>query len=208
MAHGKPRMFVWKIPKLKVKFEVELSAADDYFELGYHNNFSKLETKSIQAWHKLTSAANLAVDIGSYVGVYSLVASRVGGAKQTLAVEPNPLAFQRLTDNLHRNCVTERVVAKQVAVGSKPGQVELVWPRNRNVSSSVQIYSPEEFNNLVGWWIKGPVVQLQTIDSLVQPYGKVDVIKIDVEGFEHEVLLGASKTLRKDSPYLIIEILK
>ena len=58
--------------------------------------------------------------------------------------------------------------------------------------------------------IKKPIieeikVELRTLDEVISPNLKIDLIKIDVEGAELEVLQGAKKLLTKDNPYVIFE---
>jgi FkbM family methyltransferase len=188
-------------------FKMELSVADDYFELGYRNELSKLELGSLKTWHRLSNGANCCVDVGSYLGLYTAVAARQGGAKVTVSLEPNPVAYSKLLRNLDRNKASGFIAARNVAAGKLNGEVDLIWPRNRRLSSSVQIFSPDEVPKLVGSWVKGPTVRIETLDSMLVDYGKIDLIKIDVEGFEKDVLDGALGVLNDFRPHLIVEIL-
>lgn len=123
------------------------------------------------------------LDVGANIGSYTVLASGAVGA-ETLCFEPVPKTFQHLLDNIHLNRLTDRVKAHNVAVGSEAGELEMMADQDTvNRVLADQVYT--------GAKVKVPVAALDEILA-----GRVPkLIKIDVEGFETQVLQGAAHTL-------------
>ena len=134
----------------------------------------------------LLKPGDLFVDVGANIGSYTILASGVSKAR-TLAFEPVPATYHRMMRNVLVNDLANSVEVVNAAVGSKAGVVKMTTgldTMNRVVSDS----------NL-------PCVDVPVVTLDEQLAGRVPVcIKIDVEGFETEVLAGAKQTL--DSPAL------
>jgi FkbM family methyltransferase len=125
------------------------------------------------------------VDVGANVGAYSLVASEQPRAR-VLAYEPHPATFALLQENLRRNERTN-VLASCAAVGDEVGTLSI---SDTPGSSTTHIATGEE-----GAVIKVPVVRLDV--ELERRELIADAIKIDVEGFEYQVLRGAGDALSR-----------
>lgn len=114
--------------------------------------------------------------------------------KRIYAFEPQRLVFQMLCANLVLNGVTN-VVAKQQAVGATYGHLYV---------PELDPEIPASFGSLaLGAFNEGERVERATLDSL-----KLDactLIKVDVEGMEEEVLLGALGTIEEYRPILYLE---
>lgn len=122
------------------------------------------------------------IDIGANVGAYSLfVASRTDGSARILAVEPQPDIFNRLVYNVGLNAFAT-IKAIECAVADKPGEVTLFLDAENSGESSVKI---------VGSGGATPLrVMGRTLLDLVgqEGYGRLDAVKLDVEGAEDLVL--------------------
>ena len=125
------------------------------------------------------------VDVGANVGAYSLVASEQPRAR-ALAYEPHPATFALLQENLRRNG-RKNVIASCAAVGDEEGVVSI---SDTPGSSTTHIASAEE-----GAVIQVPVVRLDL--ELERRELIADAIKIDVEGFEYQVLRGMGDALSR-----------
>jgi FkbM family methyltransferase len=138
---------------------------------------------------------DLFVDVGANAGIYTVLAAGAVGA-MTIAVEPIPHAFRRLCANIAVNGVHEKVVARNIGLGSR--ESTLRFTSNRDTMNKVI-----QDSTYGGPSIDVPVLSL---DSILQ--GKTPrLIKIDVEGWESEVIAGASATLRDRSLLgLIVEM--
>jgi FkbM family methyltransferase len=126
---------------------------------------------------------DLFVDVGANVGSYTILASGVVGCR-TVAFEPDPEAAATLERNVALNRIAERVEARRAAVGNRDGIIRF----------SVGL---DTVNHVVaGTNMPGRDVPMQTLDRAVFGAGLIPrLIKIDVEGFEADVLRGARAVL-------------
>lgn len=153
-------------------------------------------------------AGTTCLDVGANIGYYTMWMSRLslrGGSVH--AFEPNPLTFSFLQENVQANGL-ENVFVNNVAVGQRT-ETTLI-----NLDLPLPAEGPDGgVQNLGGWSLvrrrKGEhQVQVVSIDDYVaqKKIEKVSFIKIDVEGFEREVLAGARQTLEKMRPVIMIEL--
>lgn len=134
------------------------------------------------------------VDVGANVGVYSLLACSIPGV-EVLALEPSTAAFDRIRENVALNHLEDRVTLKKVALGRSHGRAKLTLDFDAMNSlvedESVQAAEP---------------VAVTTLDGVVDGIGMVALVKIDVEGWETEVLEGAVQCLTNQRPALLVEV--
>lgn len=134
------------------------------------------------------------IDIGANVGSYTVLASSHVGAN-SFSFEPVPATFSRLASNLLINQIHNKVTAFNIALGSEVGSI--------NFTSSFDTVNHVANNGEVDTIL----VPIETLDNILQHEKTPILLKIDVEGFETEVIKGASKTLRQeDLKAIIIEL--
>ena len=128
---------------------------------------------------------DLFVDVGANVGVYSVLAGGACGAR-TIACEPIGQALRDLRRNVALNDLGNRVEIRNCAVGAAPGTVRMTD-------------DSDTMNRVVEGASGGGVdVPVMTLDAILD--GRTPtLIKIDVEGYEEQVLAGAEATLRASS---------
>jgi len=137
---------------------------------------------------------DLFVDIGANIGTYTILAAKVVGAK-TISVEPLPATFAHLENNIHYNRVGNLVEAKNVGLAGERG----------NLCFSADM---DTMNHIVDDSYAGPSVPVDVLplDELLagrEPFA----MKIDVEGFERQVLAGGARTLAsKALQAIVIEV--
>lgn len=135
---------------------------------------------------------DLFVDIGANVGSYTILASKNAGA-ETVSIEPVPSTFEQLLDNINLNRLSEKVIALNIAVGQKSGRLRFTTSLD-TVNHVVPENSEEKAT------IEVPVQRLDDVLKEKSPF----LMKIDVEGFETEVLRGAEETLSRGTLQAII----
>lgn len=126
------------------------------------------------------------VDVGANVGSYTILAAAHVGCR-TWAFEPIPATFESLQANIRLNKATAQVRSFACAVGAQAGYVQITATLD-----TVNHVLPEWENGAVAG-IKVPVL---TIDEALPTDVHPALIKIDVEGFESEVLAGMQGRLR------------
>ena len=142
----------------------------------------------------------LFLDVGANYGVHSILFLSVG--IPTIAFEPNPNCFSYFQSVCELNGLEGRW--ERVAIGNKAGQVALVYPEKETWLGSV---SSDVVSNIKrSYEVITEQVPLKKLDDFFGdiPHNKI-LIKIDVEGFEHEVIQGASQLLRDCKPKIIFE---
>jgi FkbM family methyltransferase len=137
---------------------------------------------------------DVVIDVGSNIGDYTLLASKkVGDSGKVLSFEPLSETFLTLKRNLQLNKFTN-CISFQKAVGEKPGLANLY----KNNLSGTMGFLDSSLNgqNL----IKRDEIEVVTIDDVLtsKHIDVANMIKIDVEGFEYEVLLGCLQSFKEN----------
>jgi FkbM family methyltransferase len=128
----------------------------------------------------LLREGDLFVDVGANVGSYTVLASAVLGA-WTEAFEPVPVTADILEMNIRLNGISDRVSVHRLALGAQPSEVR--FTTDLDTCNHVAIGDEA-----------GILVRIETLDNVLR--GKCPLlIKMDVEGYEPEVLKGAEATL-------------
>lgn len=139
--------------------------------------------------HALTSPGDLVVDAGAHIGSFGL---RLAG-RRVVFVEPEPLTAEVLRANVAASADVVEGEVIEAAVGSVAGRASF------SVDRDVQ-------NQIVPEGSAGSVeVEMVTVDAIRRERGPVTLLKLDLEGFDLEGLLGASDTLAGDRPYVLVE---
>ena len=137
---------------------------------------------------------DLFIDIGANVGAYTILASSEINAK-TIAIEPVPSTYKNLMDNILINNIQENVKALNVGLGSKNGKLKFT----KSFDSVNHVATENETDTIE--------VDIDTLDTILLKEQCPILLKIDVEGFETEVIKGADATLlNKSLKAIIIEL--
>jgi FkbM family methyltransferase len=132
---------------------------------------------------------NLVFDIGSNVGTTVEFFSQK--ANKVVGFEPNP----RLVEILRRRFNNRNVIIDSRGLSNEIGEKKF---RIAN-ADTISTFSEDWVNNsrfTGGYsWNEGIIVETTTLDSVIEQYGTPDYIKIDVEGYEFEVLTSLTKVL-------------
>ncbi len=142
-------------------------------------------------------------DIGANVGYHSLTANSVIQSGTIYAFEPMPLVRAIFEEHMQLNSkliINKNIVLLPIAVSNEEKEVEFSNDETHR-DGNTYILGSYIFNG-TGNKIKVPC---QSIDGLIaQGYKIPDIIKIDVEGAEYDVLLGAKKTLERYQPHILL----
>jgi len=142
---------------------------------------------------RLCGAGTRAVDVGANHGDYTYRLLQAGAL--VVAVEPNPRMVAVLRHRFAAAVRRGRLTVEACALAERPGSATLHVPRDAAALGSLRRLSEGEEETIE--------VPCRTLDTLAG--GAADFVKIDVEGFEGEVVAGATETLRRDRPALLIE---
>jgi len=126
---------------------------------------------------------------------------------KVISFEPNSHVFARLKSNLILNQIDNSVDARPIALGSSVSSEQSFVPKNQIYSSGLQLKTANTRRDLSGWEVL-ETVQVRPLDlELKNQIDSVDVIKIDAEGYELEILRGATGVLKISKPLVFLECL-
>jgi len=143
-----------------------------------------------QFYSQLLPKGALVFDIGANVGTMTTIFVSLGA--KVVAVEPNP----DCATHIERTTSRDAVEVLQAAVGETNGVAELQISDRKDKMSSLSTEWREAVSkgnqDYIGLWNRKLKVPMITLDSLVQKYGLPFYIKVDVEGYEEQVLQALS----------------
>ena len=144
------------------------------------------------------------IDVGANAGVHALtMATAVGRRGRVLACEPNPRVAARLRDNAKLSG-TPQLAVHEVAIGDQVGTTQLYVPLDHRHGGGASLHQETHAALAGNEMVEVPLV---TIDDLLSQTGVrgVDLVKIDIEGFEAPAVRGGVGLLRRERPTLIFE---
>jgi FkbM family methyltransferase len=168
--------------------------------------FGSFERETARTLAGLARPGSVVLDIGANIGAHTLPLARsVGPTGKVYAFEPTDYAFGKLRRNLQLNPAIE---SRAIAIQAKLG-------RKGDLSSSGEVYS--------SWKVSGNeprhpkhfgIAQSTSgaVNLSLDEYGRknnisrVDLVKLDVDGFESEVIAGGVGTLQRDRPVICMEL--
>jgi FkbM family methyltransferase len=170
--------------------------------LDLYGEFAESENRLMAAF---INPGDTVIDVGANVGTVALALARgVGPSGRVLAFEPQRLVFQALCATLTMNGLTH-VEARRQAVGRVPGAIRIpaIDPTVEQNLGSIRIDPVPNGAAPNGGAAAGDLVPLVTIDEL--SLAACALLKIDAEGMDYDVLLGAKETIARARPVLYFE---
>jgi FkbM family methyltransferase len=151
-------------------------------------------------FHTRLHRPGLILDIGAHDGLLTVPLAALPGAR-VIAFEPLPAAFARL----EAACAgLPNVTLRREALGAAAGEVALSVPVLGGVAAEQWASLAKDYGRFASVSVETHAVRLVTLDSLALE--GVQHVKLDVEGYEQEVLEGARATLRRCRPVLSLEV--
>jgi len=178
---NKKFIYGWWLPK-----------EDQHFE-GYFSKSIQVGDKRLyqpqhidRCFHHIKDRKNTAIDVGSHCGLWSFYLG--GNFKKVYAFEP----VEIFRECFKLNIPHENVELLPVALGNENGFVSMNVELKNTGATHVSTKT-DDLNK----------VELKKLDDY--EFTDVDFIKIDVEGYENQVVLGAKETLLRNKPIIIVE---
>jgi FkbM family methyltransferase len=155
--------------------------------------YEEYETKLILRQVQDTA---IAVDVGANIGYYTLLMAQK--CKKVYAIEPDKENFEILKKNVEENKFTN-VVILNVAAGEKKEKKYLIKDKNN--------YGNSHLNPSKSPFDKGDLQRISCLrlDDILINEHKIDLIKLDTQGWEPQVVEGAKRIIKRDSPILFLE---
>lgn len=140
------------------------------------------------------------IDIGANIGYYALLESQLASNGKVFAVEPVPESFSLLDKNIKLN-ECKNIDAYKMAIGDISGKSKMYVYDKRNRCSFIKDPSGNIINEVE--------VPIMTLDQFVESYVLQDptFIRMDLEGYEFQVIKGAHNILNNNRPLkLFVEL--
>lgn len=145
-------------------------------------------------YSQFINKGDLCFDVGANLGNRTEIFVKLGAT--VVAIEPQATCAQKLRKKYKND---SRVILIQKALGEKEGEGELKLSNSHTISSMSKewIDSVKASGRFSAFkWNKTVIVSVTTLDKLIEEYGQPVFCKIDVEGFEFQVLKGLSQPIR------------
>ena len=172
-----------------VRLELDLSQIIDVAVL-----LQRFERELVDAIHAHTKSGDVVLDIGANAGVHSMVLAKCAWPGKVIAFEPTQYAHARLERNIALNpnlhVVPQRLALSDENASSRVASFRSSWRTDRINDTKPE---PMCFRRLDDWLAENHI-------------DKVNLVKLDVDGFEYQVLRGASKMLANSQPILFMEV--
>lgn len=161
------------------------------------------EPGSMKLWDKLSQECTRIFDVGSFSGVYSLLAATANNKSKIVSFEAARRTYGRLLCNIQTNHYTSRITAVNKAISDKSGFEIFHRYRGENILGIGDSFIKKELESLES----SERVETISIDEYVENSNfSPEAMKIDVEGAEILALHGMEDTLEYHKPEIIIEV--
>ncbi|WP_069651124.1 FkbM family methyltransferase [Caloranaerobacter ferrireducens] len=166
----------------------------DYIQKTIANSYMFYEEQMLQDIKNKLPKNSVVIDVGANIGNHSLYLALIVGAKKVYAFEPQKHVFDILEKNVQINQLDKVIEMYNVAVGNSKGKVNVNRVDINNLGASrVELSRDGE-------------IEIDSLDNLLfNKLKKLDLIKIDTEGFEEYVIKGAMQLITKFKPYIYVE---
>lgn len=167
------------------------------------------ESSKVELFSSVKSG-DVVFDVGTHIGEHLLnFAQRAGAAGAVHGFEPDAEIYQQCRENIRLNSF-ENIHLNNFGLSDKKetAAIYCVNENNLGMNRIVSDAEMERVNKNSETLIKRGTIEITTLDEYAEQknISKIDLMKIDVEGFEHKVILGGLETLRKFKPVIFIEV--
>lgn len=164
------------------------------------------EPRTQRQYLKVLRSGDVVIDIGANIGAHTLPMARaVGRNGRVYAIEPTDFAVNKLRSNIELNPeLQDRITAIQAMLLDKPSSAPAP-----TIYSSWPLEKSDDVHPGHGGRLKScSGARVTALDDLVGELGldRIDMMKIDIDGYECTMLRGAGVTLRRFKPMLVMEI--
>jgi FkbM family methyltransferase len=193
LVRGKPRLLRKIVPSTGVRttdvfgFRLKLDLANFIDRMIFMGCYEPANTHRFK---RTLKPGQTVIDVGANIGYFTLLAARLTGpGGRVIAVEPHPTNFGLLKETLETNKL-KQVTALEIGLGEREG--------TGRVHMADQVQFPNRTASMVSSeaWTSFPV-RVRALDDCLDDWGieTVDLLKIDVDGFESRIISGSAESL-------------
>jgi FkbM family methyltransferase len=194
LVRGKPRLMRQLVPPTGIRtaevfgFRLKLDLGNFIDRMIFMGCY---EPGNTHRFKKILKTNQTVIDVGANIGYFTLLAAHLTGPRgRVFAIEPHPTNFGLLRETLETNRLRQ-VKALQIGLGEREGmgQVHMADQTLFSNRTASMVHSED--------WVSFPV-RVRSLDECLVEWGidTVDLLKIDVDGFESKIINGAQDSLR------------
>jgi FkbM family methyltransferase len=151
------------------------------------------DRQEIELLTKLVKPGSVVADIGANIGFYAQVLAKLCGTTGGVhCFEPDSENFRHLETATGK---LENVVINHKAVAANSGKLKIYLSKELNVDH--RTYEPEEYDSTAE-------IDAIALDDYFEPGTRVDVIKMDIQGFEMQAIQGMKRVLSENPGIVIV----
>lgn len=179
-------------PKVRVMINLIRMKLDVSEWIQREMSFGRYEPEQTAWFKKCLVPGDIVVDVGASFGYYTTLSRYlVGNIGKVFAFEPSPIANKTIEETIIDSKITNILLFKG-ACGDKKGNISLFLPGAGGGGHSPSVFPSD--SRFVP--IEVPVVRLDEFEPLVNQEKNIKLVKIDVEGYEPNVLDGMSELIK------------
>ncbi len=149
--------------------------------------------------HDFVGADTTFVDIGANLGYFTCLAGAKigsGGAGRIVAVEPNPHMISLIKRNIEINWSMAPIQLLEMGASDHEGSVDLILPKDHLANATIAVWGAADADAIQ--------VPVRPLDLALADLARVDLMKIDVEGYERHALRGARDIIARSPDIRIL----
>ena len=167
------------------------SSVVKHFWRGFH------DLKELDLWFEISKDEGVFIDVGAHTGLYTIASLKANPKNNVICFEPYFMNLSRLITNLRLNGLSKNVSTILGAISNFDGESNFKIDTEKSYMSKGGRLSEE-----------GQDTKVYKLDTLYLKKfkKKLNAIKIDTEGEDYNVLLGAENLIKEHKPKIIIEV--
>jgi len=181
-----------------IRLKLDISRAVD------HHTYFDYPDKGFDNFLTLIKENAIVLDIGANIGTTTLKLAKKANKGKVISYEPSKPTFERLRENVAMNNFAN-IFPQNTGIGDSIAEFPLhnIDVTNPGMNRIIQDQSR------IPDGIPAETIRITTLENSMRAIGidKIDAIKIDVEGFEYQVINGSLELLKKNKPFLFIELI-
>lgn len=182
--------------KYDFKLKLNLENEEHQYYYFYKNHDERYEVNNLI---KLLQEGDVCFDIGANIGFYTLLMAKLSGKKGLVySFEPVKHTKNTLEEGIQANAF-QNILVNNFALGNSEEEKEIFFENSNECNGTASFVNMNEDS-------QKEIVKIKKLDSIFETLKNPNFIKIDVEGFQGDVLKGAKSFFEQNKPMLMIEI--
>ena len=157
------------------------------------------EAISVGVVKRMLKEGDVTVEVGANIGYYALLESRlIGGSGKVYAIEPSKDNIELLRRNIELNGRTN-IDTYECAIGDTNGYAPIYLMKQRNLNTLRDVAGTEKEAYLA----RKTEVRVMTLDEFIRDKRYPSLVRMDVEGYEYQVIKGMKNILAQKLPLIL-----